>query len=255
MDQHDEHPEPAESVSEFNELGENPTEPKNLNAIQKIIGVFFSPGETFAQVDRKPDWLVPLLLLSITTFAFVYFTLPISMPEQMARQQEKMEEQGMTSEQVDRAMEMGEKIGKIAGLIGACVGPCIGILIASLWLWFVGNVILSGQAPYMKVVSMYTYASLISVLDMIIKIPLILMKGSAEIQLNGTVFLSEDQSGTLIYHILQSLDVFAIWRYAVLAIGFAAIYKFTLKKAGWTMVVLFLLSMAIAVTWKQIFGV
>jgi hypothetical protein len=255
MDQHDEHPESVESVSEVNDVAETVAETKGLNASQRIIGVFFSPGETFAQVDRKPNWGVPLLLLTVATFAFVYFTLSISLPEQLAMQREKMEETGAPSTQIDKSMEMIEKFGKIAGLVGAVVGPCIGILIASLWFWFVGNVILSGEAPYMKVVSMYTYASMISVLDMIVKLPLILMKGSSQVQLNGTVFLSEDQSQTLIYHVLQSLDVFAIWRYAVLAIGFAAIYKFSIKKAGWTMAILFLLSMAIAVTWKQIFGV
>jgi len=254
MDQHDVNPDPVESVPEIKDVGETTTETKDLNAIQRIIGVFFSPGETFAQVDRKPNWLVPLLLLTVSTFAFIYFTLPISLPEQMAKQQEKMEEGGMPSAQIDKSMEMMEKFGKIGGLVGAVIGPGIGILIASLWLWFVGNVVLSGQAPYMKVVSMYTYASMISLLDMITKLPLMLMKGSSEIQLNGTVFLSEDQAQTLIYHVLQSLDVFAIWRYAVLAIGFAAIYKFSLKKAGWTMAVLFLLSMGIAVTWKQLFG-
>jgi hypothetical protein len=254
MDQHDVNPDPAESVSEVKDVAENMSETKDLNAIQRIIGVFFSPGDTFAQVDRKPNWLVPLLLLTVATFAFVYLTLSISLPEQLAMQQEKMEEAGAPSAQIDKTMEMMEKFGKIGGLVGAVVGPCIGILIASLWLWFVGNVLLSGQAPYMKVVSMYTYASMISVLDMIVKLPLILMKGSSQIQLNGTVFLSEDQSQTLMYHVLQSLDVFAIWRYAILAIGFAAIYKFSLKKAGWTMAVLFLLSMGIAVTWKQLFG-
>jgi len=195
-----------------------------------------------------------IVCLIITSFTFVYFTLPISLPEVMAKQQEKMEEGGAPSAQIDQAMEWMEKFSKIGGLVGAVVGPGIGILIASLWLWFVGNVVLSGQAPYMKVVSMYTYASLISVLDMIVKLPLILMKGSSQIQLNGSVFLSDDQSQTLLYHVLQSLDVFAIWRYVVLAIGFAVIYRFSLKKAGWTMAVLFLLSMGIAVTWKQLFG-
>ena len=85
MDQHDANSEPAESVAEVKDLAENTTETKDLNVVQRIFGVFFSPGETFAQVDRKPDWLVPLILLTISTFTFVYFTLPINLPEQMAK--------------------------------------------------------------------------------------------------------------------------------------------------------------------------
>ncbi len=254
MDQHDTNSEPAEHVDEIKDVVENVTEAKDLNVLQRVLGVFVSPGETFAQVDRKPDWLAPLILVIISTVALVYFTLPISLPEQMAKQQEKMEEGGMPSEQIDKSMEMMEKFGKIGGLVGSVIGPGIGMLVASLWLWFIGNVLLGGQAPYMKVVSMYAYASLISALDMIVKLPLILMKGSSEIQLNGSVFLPDTQAQTLIYHVLQSLDIFAIWRYAVLAIGFAVIFKFSLKKAGWTMAVLFFLSMGIAVTWRQFFG-
>jgi len=63
MDQHDEYSEPAEHVDEIKDAAENMTETKDLNVVQRVIGVFVSPGETFAQVDRKPDWLVPLILL------------------------------------------------------------------------------------------------------------------------------------------------------------------------------------------------
>ena len=252
MDQHDTDSEAH--VDENQNLAETTTETKDIGLVQRIIGVFVSPGETFAQLDRKPDWLVPLILLVITAVVSVYFILPITLPEHMEMQRQKMIEQGVPSAQIEKAMEIGEQFGKIGGLVSAFIGPGIWMLLAALWLWFVGNVILSGQSSYVKVFSVYTYTSLIGVLEALIKTPLVVMKGSAEIQLNCSVFLPAEQTKTLLYHVLQGLDIFVIWRFVVLAIGFAAIYKFSLKKAGWTMVVLFLLRLGIAVAWKQIFN-
>jgi len=41
-------------------------EPKP-NPWQRITGVFFSPGETFASIARRPDMTVPLLMIILAT--------------------------------------------------------------------------------------------------------------------------------------------------------------------------------------------
>ena len=153
-----------------------------------------------------------------------------------------MAERGMNYQQIDKAMAMGEKLGKFFGLIGAVVGPGIWALIASLFLWFVGSVLLGGKRTYRKIFSVYLYASLIGVLDMLIRLPLVLVKESAEIQFNLTLFLPDEQSGTLTYMAAQSLGVFTIWHFVVLAIGFSVIYRFSIQKAGFAMGALWLLT-------------
>lgn len=252
MDQHDTDSESVQPTDEVKDVAETTTEAKGMNVLQRILGVFVSPGETFANIDRKPDCLAPMILVVLASLVSTYFILPIVLPESMALQEEKMLEQGMSREQVDKAMEIGAPIGKAMGLASAVIGTVVWMLVAALALWFVGNVILSGQTSYLKVFSVYTYTSVIGVLEAIIKTPLIVMKGSADIQLNCSVFLPAEQSQTLLYYVLQGLDVFVIWRFAVLAIGFVAIYKFSLQKAGWTMVVLFLIRMGIIVTFAQL---
>lgn len=252
MDQQNENSESAEHASEVKDQTENMTEVKALGFVQRVVGVFVSPGETFAHLDRKPDWLTPMILIVAVSVVSTIFVLPVAMSERMGQQEEMMLDQGMTREQVDQAMQVGEFFGKTMGFVFAFIGPGIGILLVALLLWFVGNVILSGQAPYMKVFSVCTYTSLIGLLETIIKTPLMVMKGSVEVQLNCSVFLPEDQAQTLLHHVLVSLDIFAIWRFAVLAIGLAAIYRFSLKKTGWTMVVLFLIRMGFIVALAQV---
>ncbi|MFC1764242.1 Yip1 family protein [Planctomycetota bacterium] len=236
------------------ELPTDVSETKDLSIAQKITGVFFAPGSTFAQLERKPDWWVPLAMIVLVTFVFTYFVLPISLPEQMAKQEEKMEERGMNYEQIEKAMAMGEKFGRFTGLIGAAVGPGIGLVLVSLFFWFVGNVVLRGQTTFLKMFSVCTYTGLIGVLEMLIKLPLILIKKTADIQLNFTGFLSEELSETWFAEIVQALDVFAIWQYAVLAIAFTVLYKFSLTKSAWTMAILFLLSATIGIVFRQLTG-
>ena len=44
-----------------------------ISAFGRITGVLFSPGETFADIVRKPSWLLPVALSTVLglTFAFV----------------------------------------------------------------------------------------------------------------------------------------------------------------------------------------
>lgn len=240
-------------MSDMNSSADAGSQPQ-LSAGQRIIGVFLSPGKTFEDLDRRPDWILPLVIILIITLAFTIITSPITMPEQMDKQRVKMEERGMSDEQIEQALTTGEKVGKILAPIGAIVGTTIMLLIFTLMVWFVGNIVLGGQTTFKKIFSVYNYSSLIGALGMIVTLPVVLAKKTANVHFSLASFLSDDQSQTLLYKILRSFGVFSIWQYIVLAIGFAAIYKFSMKKSGWTIVVLFLIYVMITVVLSQIFG-
>jgi hypothetical protein len=247
MDQPDSALDPVDDNTE-------PSEPRNLTLMQRIVGVFLYPGDTFEHLDRKPDWVAPMVILTVVALVFTNLVLPISLPEQMAKQEEKMEERGMSRAQIDQAMAMGEKIGRISGLVGSIIGPVIHMLLIALFFWFVGNVILGGQTTYLKMFSVCTYTALIGALDMAIKLPLILYKKTVDINLNLGVLLPESLTETLLGDIMKVLDIFIIWRLAAMAVGFAVLYKFSMEKAAWTMGVLFALYVGMAVAVLQLVG-
>jgi len=225
-----------------------------LSAIQRVIGVFFSPRDTFEDIDRKPDWVVPLVIILLVVVAFTIITMPITMPERMEMQRQKMEERGMTDEQIDNALATGAKVGKVIGPIGAAISTTIALLIFTLILWFVGNIVLGGQTTFKKMFSVYNYSSLIGMLGLLLTIPLIIQKQTANVHFSLALLLPEDQSKTILYKTLKAFGLFSIWQYVVLAIGFAVIYKFSMKKAGLTMAILFVLYVIFTVTMSQIFG-
>lgn len=230
------------------------TSQSGLNPIQRVIGVFFSPKKTFEDIDRKPDWIVPLALILIIMLAFTLITMPITMPEQMEKQRERMEERGMGQDEIDTALAAGENIGKIIGPIGAVVGTAIWLLIFTLILWFVGNIVLGGQTTFMKLFSVNNYSSLVGMLGLLLTLPIVLTKKTANVHFSLASFLPDDQSKTILYQVLKSFGLFSIWQFAVLAIGFAVIYKFSMKKSGMAMAVLFLITVIVTVVFSQIFG-
>lgn len=229
-------------------------EQQKLNAMQRIIGVFFSPRPTFEDIDRTPTWVLPLVIILVLVIGFTIITMPITMPEQMEKQREKMLERGMEDDQIEQILTTQEKVGKYIGPVMAAITTTIILLIFTLILWFVGNIVLGGKTTFKTMFSVYGHSSLIGMLGLLLSLPLIIQKQTANVHFSLALLLPEEQSKTILYNALKAFGVFSIWQYAVLAIGFAVIYKFSMKKAGTTMVVLFLVYVIFSVAMSKIFG-
>ena len=39
--------------------------PAPINHFGRLVGVFFSPKETFADIARRPSWIAPVLLMTV----------------------------------------------------------------------------------------------------------------------------------------------------------------------------------------------
>jgi len=212
----------------------------NTNFFQNLINVFFSPQQTMESIDRNPKWVLPFVVMLLLILVFTLLTINISLQEQLPKQRIAMEERGMSDGEIDNAMQIGQKIGKIIGPISAVVVTGIFTAIMALILWFVGNIILGGLVSFKKVFTVYIYSYFIGILGFFIKIPLILQKKTMDINFSLASFFSPDNMNKYLYSFLKTIEVFEVWRFFVLAIGFAVIYRFSMKKSAWTMFVLYL---------------
>ena len=224
---------------------ENNVSASNANFLQNFINVFFSPRQTMESIDRNPKWVLPFLVMLIIILLFTMVTINISLKEQLPKQRVKMEEKGMSDEQIDNAIEMGQKIGKIIGPISALVASAAFTAIMALIIWFMGNIVLGGLTSFKKVFTVYIYSSFISILGMIIKIPLILQKETMDVNFSLASFFNPDNMNKYFYAFMKSVEVFEVWRFVVLAIGFAVVYKFSMKKSAWAMFALFVIYVVI----------
>ena len=214
---------------------------KEMGVLQRIIGVFTSPRQTFESVDRKPDWLVPFVIILVVSLAFTLALRPIMLEEQFEKQREAMLERGMSESQVDEQLQKGQKIAQITAPIGALVASALSLLIVAAVLLFCGNVVMGGEAKFKKVFAVNTWASLIGVLGIIIKAPFIWQKQTIQIHFGLAAFLSEDQAKTFLYKVFANVELFTIWGLIVLGIGLAVIYKWTTQRALTLVFVLWLI--------------
>lgn len=223
---------------------------KEKNVVERIVGVFINPGETFKSVGRKPQWLVPLVLVLIISLALSFFIIPIAMEEaqndpksieRLGDARAKMAERGMTEQQIDDAFAQQQKLGRIIGPISGVVMTTVLILAIAGILLLISNVGLGGQINYSAMVSMYSYSMFIVLLGSIIKLPLIIKQQSVKIFFSLATFLSPEASETFLYRLLNKFALFEIWQLAVVIIGVAVMNKFATPKAAVPIVALWLL--------------
>ncbi|HDP98889.1 MAG TPA: YIP1 family protein [bacterium] len=215
-------------------------ENNEMNIIERIVGVFFSPRATMQSIDHQPSWIAPFVILILLAVVQFQIISPITMPKQMQLVEEQLRERGSSEDEIERTLGIVEKFSKF-GFINVIIFTVLFYVLFSLLLWFLGNIILGGETTFKKIFSVNLYAGLISALGIVISIPLILIKKSINIHFSLASLLSDDQIGTFLYRVLRSFDIFSIWYFVVLTIGFSVIYKFSIKKSATAMVFVFVL--------------
>lgn len=194
----------------------------------RLVGVFFSPGATFADIARKPDFLVPLLLLVACSVAVTETMLAKIGIEQIIRNQIEHSSRGasMTPEQIQQAVEQGAKFGAIlTHIIGVVAVPIFLLIIAGVGMLIV-SAIFGSPVSFKTAFSVASYANVIFILSSLMTLAMILF-GDAEhynpqnaIPSNPAFFLDPGTSKPLMA-LAGSIDIFSFWIMALLAIGFS----------------------------------
>src|SRR5438067_12658435 len=111
-----------------------PPQEKHSNPFSRIIGVLFSPGETFQEIARKPDFVRPAIVIVLVVFAAVFATIPRIDFDGTYR--EAFEAKGMSGPQMAQAMKFAVAFAK-GGMYFAPVLLLGGLAVAAL-VYFLG---------------------------------------------------------------------------------------------------------------------
>ncbi|MFQ5636595.1 MAG: YIP1 family protein [bacterium] len=226
---------------ESNEMQANGASASEMSAFSRIINVFTSPGKTFASIDLKPGWLLPLLVMVVANLVFMKLAGDVTIQERLNMQEEAMLEQGLDSEQIEQTREMGEKFGMIFGYIFSVIGPFIAVAVVAAVFMFVGNVVLGGKTTFPKLMSVTAHSFLILSLYNLILTPLILAKETALVTFSLASLMPDESATTFLYQLLSRVDVFSFWCIATLSIGLGVIYKMKTQKMATAVVVVYAL--------------
>ena len=210
-------------------LHQHPTPAATDNSFSRIFGVLFSPKPTFESIVRRPTWVVPVILGCIFFIAVVaIFTQRGGWPSFFEKQNATNSRmQSMSKEDRERTIDTQIKIApKVAYFEGVVIPPIAALVVAGV-LMLVFNLSGATKVEFKTSLGIVSYAWVPWLVHAILSILILFLKDPATVDLQNIVasnpgaFLSDDAAKWLV-SLLSSIDIFAIWTLALLAIGYSA---------------------------------
>jgi hypothetical protein len=206
---------------------------------QRLIQVFFSPGEVFTALREKPVWFGALAVCAVFIFLSTVF-IPTEVWIEFSRAQ--MIESG---QEVPAGFESS---GAIIRIVSVIVGPIaffvMSFLIAGI-ITLVFSILLGDEGRYVQYLAVMAHASIISSVGALLLLPLKLSQGDPSLTLNVGTFFGFFLDGGYLSRVLKMIDLFALWSFAVMAVGVTKIDPRRSFGSALTVFMLFAVGMAL----------
>ena len=210
--------------------------------VGNLAGVYFSPGEAFVAITRRPRFWLPFLayLALLTAFTAVWFhqVEPAQFFRNQLEQSGKWEQ--LPPESRDRALEFQARVFPLLAWAGTLVGGPLSILLVALVLLLVFRLLYGAEVTLAQSMAVVSYGFLATHL---LSSPLALLvmglKGDwnlnpqEALQANPTLLLDRAAVARPLYALAGSLDFFSFWLIGLLAVGFGVASRRRAATAVW----------------------
>jgi hypothetical protein len=200
-----------------------------LSAVQRVIGVFTSPGETFADIARAPSWVMPVVLLTVLSLVVCAVMMQrVDWNGFLEKQMSKSARfEQLSSDQKAQQLAMAQKIIPYQVYGFGLLGPLLMVVILGAIYLGAFNLFLGAGLKFKQTLSIVAHASMVSLISSPLVTLVMLLKRPGDVDpehllaTNVGEFLSSDTPKALL-KFAGSLDIFMFWILSLLAIGFAA---------------------------------
>ncbi len=211
-----------------------PLEQKPLSEVERVVDTFVAPSKTFTDLRRSANWLVPWLLLAITSVAMVLVVdkklgMEKVVENQMATQpktEARLDQ--LSPEQRAAQIETIVKFNRIVAYAYPVVLVIILAIIAAV-LMATFNFGFGAEVTFNQSLAVSMYASLPGILKALIAMLVIGVGGGENFTFQNPVASNlsglVDPSSHFLYSIATSLDIITIWTLVLTGIGFACLTK------------------------------
>ncbi len=217
-----------------------------ISHTDKLVGLFSEPGNTFSKMSKFPpktaDWIIPLVIIMVVALLSNIVmmsnpTIRLSIMEKNMKQVEKqfsdMVASGqMTQAQADQQLDnMRERFDQ--GVTPATVAiSAVSIIVITFIVFFVVSGVfllftkfaLKGTGTYKEAMVAYGLPHYIIVLQVIVMVILAFIMNKYMTGTSIAAFTGAD-TATIGGFLLSKADIFSIWFYATVAIGYAKMFK------------------------------
>ncbi|PYV34066.1 MAG: hypothetical protein DMG22_07470 [Acidobacteria bacterium] len=202
-------------------------QPKSLLA--RFTGVFYAPGETFNDIVRSPDFLAPLVTMTVLSIALTESMLARIGMARMIRQtlEQSGQAEKMSAEQMQQAIDRGAQIGGIIAHVAGVLGvPIFILLVAAVGLLFT-NAFFGAEVRFKTSLAVASYANLISALGIVMGMAMIFLSdpehfnAQVPVPTNAAYFLDPRDVSKVLFAVAKSFDIFTFWLMILLGIGYS----------------------------------
>jgi Yip1 domain len=200
-----------------------------INYFGRIIGVFFSPKQTFASIAERPSWLAPMLLMVVLAIGVGALLNAKMNWGQYIRQkaEENPRFSQLSEEQKDQALAGQVKFWSTFSYgVGAVALP-LSALIFALIYWAAFNLFRGAGLRYGQTFGIVTHAFLPTAISSILALIILPLKTYGDVDPESIVATSlkaylPDSAPKPLAALGTSVELFWIWFLVLAAIGFAA---------------------------------
>jgi hypothetical protein len=208
------------------------TQPKSPGLLERMIGVVFSPRETFAAVAARPRWFgVMAVGLVIVSAAYYLILSSPDMQQGIVDQQVRaIEARGTTVS--DQQYANMERIIGYTPIIYAVVIPILGPLFTAATAGILTGIftaLMGGTGTFKQVYAIQAHAGIISMFSAVLAAAMILAgvkpQGVRPPGANLGVFVPMLDETSFVYIMLRTIDLTLVWWLFTLAVGLGVLYK------------------------------
>jgi hypothetical protein len=209
-----------------------------ISPFGRVIGVLFSPSATFADIVRKPSWILPIIISTLLSIAAVVtLNQRMNWRDYIIQQIEKSPRAAqLSADQKQQQADMGVKFTVPIVYASGVLVPICFALVVGLVMMGAYNLLTGAGARFSSAFAIVAHAGLVGIVSTPLFLLVLFLKPPGTIDpenplaTNLAAFLPEESAKWLMV-LCKSLDVFSIWILILIAIGFAAVNPKKLKGA------------------------
>jgi len=211
-----------------NLAAEGQTAPQ-INHLERLIGVFFSPGPTFAKIVAAPSWILPMVLLVVlSAISVTVLNQRMDWRSYVSQQIDKSSGGAdLSADQKEQRVAGGAKMAPIFAYVFGVPAVAIVIVVVAALMLVAYNLLAGANVNFATSMAIVSHAFLVTILSTAIFLLVVMLKPYGTIDLDNPVatnlgaLVPEDAPKWLL-KLGISFDVFTFWILILMAIGFAA---------------------------------
>ena len=201
-----------------------------MGEFSRLMGVFFEPRKTFAEIAERPRWLVPLLIATLASVALIYlFNTHVGWESYLNRMMENNPRvQQLSPEQRQNALNLQLRMVPVFSYVSGVLFLPLMLLVGGGIILGIVNGLLGVPMRFSQVFAIMAYAWLPRVIFAGLSIIVMFLKNPEDFDLqnsfasNPGAFMDPQTPARFLYTLASALDLFSIWVILLIATGLKA---------------------------------